>query len=90
MDDVPNAMPTRCNECGTVAPHPREAREAVPSRMLQTEFDLAPFEVRLSETVTRIEAKCDQFGHDMTIRFGLMLAVAVGILLAAMRLMPHP
>lgn len=50
---------------------------------LATKGDLVALEARL-------DAKIELLRRDMTIRLGSMLIVAVGVLLTAMRLMPHP
>ena len=39
---------------------------------------------------TKFESKIELLRRDMTIRLGSMLIVAVGVILTAMRLMPHP
>ena len=54
---------------------------------LATKADLAGVEARLD---AKIDTKIELLRRDMIIRFGSMLVVAVGVLLTAMRLMPHP
>ena len=54
---------------------------------LATKADLAGVEARLD---AKIDTKIELLRRDMTIRLGSMLIVAVGVLLTAMRLMPHP
>ena len=55
---------------------------------------LGSFEARLSAKFEAFEAKFDAkleiLRRDMTIKLGGMLVIAVGVLLAAMRFMPHP
>ena len=52
------------------------------------------FEARLDARFEAFEAKFDAkleiLRRDMTIKLGGMLVIAVGVILAAMRFMPHP
>jgi hypothetical protein len=54
---------------------------------LVTKSDL---DTRLSSLEARLESKLEILLRDMTIKLGGMLVIAVGVLLAAMRFMPHP
>ena len=55
---------------------------------------LGSFEARLNAIFETFEAKFDAkleiLRRDMTIKLGGMLVIAVGVILAAMRFMPHP
>jgi hypothetical protein len=55
---------------------------------------LGSFEARLNAIFEAFEAKFDAkleiLRRDMTIKLGGMLVIAVGVILAAMRFMPHP
>jgi hypothetical protein len=55
---------------------------------------LGSFETRLNAKFEAFEAKFDAkleiLRRDMTIKLGGMLVIAVGVILAAMRFMPHP
>ena len=55
---------------------------------------LCAFEARLDARFEAFEAKIDAklefLRRDMTFKFGGMLVIAVGVILAAMRFMPHP
>jgi hypothetical protein len=58
--------------------------EALVSADLATEGDLAGVEARLASTMELLR-------RDVTIKFGSMIVIAVGVLLAAIRyLPPHP
>jgi hypothetical protein len=48
------------------------------------------FDLKITSLQSRLEAKIELLRRDMTIKLGGMIFVAVGVLLAAMRLMPHP
>lgn len=55
---------------------------------------LGSFEARLNARFEAFEAKFDAkleiLRRDMTIKLGGMLVIVVGVILAAMRFMPHP
>jgi hypothetical protein len=57
--------------------------DALISANLATKSDLTALE-------SRLVAKLEPLRRDMTIKLGGMIFVATGVLLAAMRLMPHP
>jgi hypothetical protein len=50
----------------------------------------ASLEAKIGSVQASLEAKIELLRRDMTIKLGGMIFVAVGVLLAAMRLMPHP
>jgi hypothetical protein len=54
---------------------------------LVTKSDLV---TRLSSLEARLESRLEILRRDMTIKLGGMLVIAVGVILAAMRFMPHP
>jgi hypothetical protein len=63
------------------------------TRELRTEIAAVRTELRTEITATRVELKHDieLLRRDITIKFGSMLVIAVGILLTAIRyLPPHP
>jgi hypothetical protein len=61
---------------------------------LVTKSDLGALENKFDAKFASLEAKFDSkielLRRDMTIKLGGMLVIAVGVLLAAMRFMPHP
>jgi len=61
---------------------------------LATKSDLASTESRLMGAIrtveSSLEAKLELLRRDMTIKLGGMIFVAVGIILTAIRFMPHP
>lgn len=62
-------------------------------RALRTELraGTSPRGPALSDIGSRFSMTAQQVGHDIAFRFGIMLTVAVGVLLAAIRyLPPHP
>ena len=61
--------------------------DALISADLVTKKDLTG---AITSLEARLESKIELLRRDMTIRLGSMLIVAVGVILTAMRLMPHP
>ena len=57
--------------------------EAITGMELATKSDL-------HREISGVRADLELLRRDMTIKFGGMIFVAVGVLLAAMRYMPHP
>lgn len=51
--------------------------------------DLQAVKSELENKIDRLDAKIEIVRRDMTIRLGAMLAGSTGIILAALRLMPH-
>jgi hypothetical protein len=52
--------------------------------------DLVLLETKVMAALGAMDAKLELLRRDMTIKLGGMIFVAVGVLLTAMRLMPHP
>ena len=57
---------------------------------LATKSDLALLESRMIAAIELLRRDTELLRRDMTIKLGGMIFVAVGVILAAMRLMPHP
>ena len=68
--------------------------DALISADLATKSDLNALDIKLTGRIDALEAsvvaKLELLRRDMTTRLGGMMLVGVGVLLAAMRLMPHP
>lgn len=85
-------MAQRLEDAGFTRPQAAGAAEALAEALsgadLATKGDLAATESRLTE---RLNAAIELLRRDITIKFGSMLMVAVGVILAAIRyLPPHP
>jgi hypothetical protein len=52
--------------------------------------DLAHLETKMQAGFAAVASKLELLRRDMTIKLGGMIFIAVGVLLTAMRLMPHP
>lgn len=63
---------------------------------LETKFDAkftsleTRFDARFASLEAKFNSKIELLRRDMTIKLGGMLVIAVGVILAAMRFMPHP
>jgi hypothetical protein len=68
--------------------------DALISADLVIKSDLGALETRVDAKFASLEAKFDSkielLRRHMTIKLGGMLVIAVGVILAAMRFMPHP
>jgi hypothetical protein len=57
---------------------------------LATKADLAQLEGRMQLGFAAVGSKLERLRRDTTVKRGGMISIAVGVLLTAMRLMPHP